>query len=103
MSEEAALAAADLALVQRLTAENAELRAALDVALAELDRTRPHVFTLARIIGRCDMAFEIILQCTSAAACHKTARRMRAELAPKERKEQLNNGDRSGQDISAGQ
>jgi hypothetical protein len=87
MSEEALASAADLALVQRLTTENTELRAALEVALAELDRTRPHVFTLAKQLGRCDMAFDIILQCTSATQAKRTARRMRAELAPKARSE----------------
>jgi len=84
------VAMADVALLKaehpgaQLLAENTELRGALDVALAELERSRPHLFALARLIGRCDMAFEIILQATSAPAAHRTARRMRAELAPKE-------------------
>ena len=81
-SEEVAAAGADLETVRRLTAERNDLRRALDVALAELEATRPHVFSLAKTIGRCDMAFEIILKCTSAAQAHRTARRMRIELAP---------------------
>lgn len=34
----------------------------------------------ARMLGRCEEAFRIILRATSAAQCHRTARRMRREL-----------------------
>lgn len=58
----------------------ADLRGALNTALAELEATRPRLHQTARQLGRCDMAFEIILGLTTAEKCHKTARRMRDEL-----------------------
>lgn len=80
MSEEIALASANLDIVAQLHAENAELHRALDVALTELERTCPTLIALGRQLGRCDMAFEIILGMKNAPDCHRTARRMRKEI-----------------------
>lgn len=80
MSEHVAMVAIDAPTIAQQAEEIADLRRALDVALNELEQTRPTLLAVGRMLGRCDMAFEIMLGLKNAPACHRTARRMRKEI-----------------------